>query len=66
MFSALPMDISSNQLLLKRGITVKAVVTPRWKDEAQQQLQGQMNQLDGQLQQLKGIPPPMWKPRFKI
>jgi chromosome segregation ATPase len=47
------MDISSNQLLLKRGITVKAVVTPRWKDEAQQQLQGQMNQLDGQLQQLE-------------
>jgi hypothetical protein len=41
-----------DQLLLKRPITVKALVTPLWKDEAQQQLQAQINQLDGQLQQL--------------
>jgi hypothetical protein len=46
------MDIPADQLLLKRAITVKAVVTPQWKKEAQQQLQAQINQLDGQLQQL--------------
>ena len=46
------MDISPAQLTLKRPINVKAVVTPRWKDEIQQQLQGQINQVDGQLQQL--------------
>ncbi len=47
------MEISKPHLLLKRAINVKAVVTPRWKEEAQQQLQGQINQLDGQLQQLE-------------
>ncbi|MEG4962574.1 MULTISPECIES: YlqD family protein [unclassified Microcoleus] len=41
------------QLLLKRSINVKVVVTPRWKEEAQQQLQGQINQIDSQLQQLE-------------
>ncbi|HEY9864336.1 MAG TPA: YlqD family protein [Candidatus Obscuribacterales bacterium] len=41
------------QLLLKRPINVKAVVTPRWKEEAQQQLQVQINQIDSQLQQLE-------------
>lgn len=46
------MDASQSHLLLKRPILVKAVVTPRWKEEAQQQLQNQLNQLDGQLQQL--------------
>jgi NADH dehydrogenase/NADH:ubiquinone oxidoreductase subunit G len=47
------MDISPSQLTLKRPINVKAVVTPRWKDEIQQQLQAQINQVDGQLQQLE-------------
>ncbi|MFM7448479.1 MAG: YlqD family protein [Leptolyngbyaceae cyanobacterium] len=47
------MDIPQSQLLLKRMINVKAIVTPRWKEEAQQQLQGQINQLDNQLQQLE-------------
>ena len=47
------MDISTNQLSLKRQINVKAIVIPRWKEEAQQQLQGQINQLDSQLQQLE-------------
>jgi predicted RNase H-like nuclease (RuvC/YqgF family) len=47
------MDDANNQLLLKRTINVKAVVTPRWKEEAQQQLQDQINQMDGQLQQLE-------------
>ncbi|NJN30077.1 MAG: hypothetical protein HC824_06240 [Synechococcales cyanobacterium RM1_1_8] len=46
------MDDANNSLLLKRTINVKAVVTPRWKEEAQQQLQDQINQMDGQLQQL--------------
>lgn len=43
---------SPNQLLLKRPITVKAIVTPLWKDEARQQLQAQADQLDEQLGQL--------------
>ena len=47
------MDIPTDQLLLRRAITVKAVVTPRWKEEAQQQLQAQLNQIDSQLQQLE-------------
>jgi predicted ribosome quality control (RQC) complex YloA/Tae2 family protein len=46
------MNIPDNQLLLRRAITVRAIVTPLWKEEAQQQLQAQINQLDGQLQQL--------------
>jgi predicted RNase H-like nuclease (RuvC/YqgF family) len=29
------------------------IVTPRWKEEAQQQLQAQINNLDSQLQQLE-------------
>ncbi|AFY65679.1 YlqD family protein [Geitlerinema sp. PCC 7407] len=47
------MEVSNSQLLLKRAINVKVVVTSRWKEEAQQQLQGQINQLDRQLQQLE-------------
>ncbi|WP_448561364.1 YlqD family protein [Trichothermofontia sp.] len=47
------MDVSNAQLLLKRPVMIKAVVTPRWKEEAQQQLQSQINQIDDQLQQLE-------------
>ena len=47
------MEVSNNKLLLKRSVNVKAIVTPLWKEEAQQQLQGQLNQLDQQLQQLE-------------
>ena len=47
------MDISPSQITLKRPINVKAVVTPRWKEESQQQLQAQINQVDSQLQQLE-------------
>jgi Skp family chaperone for outer membrane proteins len=47
------MEISKPHLLLKRAINVKVVVTPRWKEEVQQQLQDQINQLDGQLQQVE-------------
>ncbi|WP_399370592.1 YlqD family protein [Thermosynechococcus sp. HN-54] len=44
-----PMD---TKLLLRRQIMVKAIVTPEWKDDAQRQLQAQLNQVDGQIQQL--------------
>jgi hypothetical protein len=46
------MDVSQSHLLLKRPVTIKAVVTPRWKEEMLQQLQGQINQIDSQLQQI--------------
>ncbi|ATS18487.1 YlqD family protein [Parathermosynechococcus lividus] len=44
-----PMD---TKLLLRRQISVKAVVTPLWKEDAQRQLQAQLNQVDIQIQQL--------------
>jgi len=43
----------NQSLLLKRVVNIKAVVTPLWKEEAQKQLQNQINQLDGRLQQLE-------------
>ncbi len=46
------MDESKANLLLKRPVNIKAIVTPRWKEEVQQQLQAQINQIDTQLQQL--------------
>lgn len=46
------MDDTQTSLLLKRPVTVKVVVTPRWKEEAQQQLQLQISQLDEQSEQL--------------
>ncbi|BAZ68517.1 MAG: YlqD family protein [Pelatocladus maniniholoensis HA4357-MV3] len=46
------MDVSKTQLLLKRVVNIKAIVTPLWKEEVQQQLQAQINQIDQQLQQL--------------
>jgi hypothetical protein len=39
-------------LVLKRPVTLTVIVTPRWKEEMQQQLQVQVDQLDIQLQQL--------------
>jgi YlqD protein len=42
-----------SQLSLKRSVNVRAIVTQRWKDEIQQGLQGQINEVDGQLQQLE-------------
>jgi hypothetical protein len=47
------MDEAKTSLLLKRPVTVKVIVTPRWKEEAQQQLQAQVGQLDAQIQQLE-------------
>jgi hypothetical protein len=46
------MDDMQTSLLLKRPVTIKVIVTPRWKDEVQQQLQSQIGQLDTQMQQL--------------
>ncbi|NER00059.1 MAG: hypothetical protein F6K30_25735, partial [Cyanothece sp. SIO2G6] len=46
------MDFSS-ELLLKRPINIKVIVTEPWKNEVQGQLQTQINRLDGQLQQLE-------------
>lgn len=40
-------------LVLRRPVTLTVIVTPRWKEEMQQQLQLQVNQLDAQLQQLE-------------
>jgi seryl-tRNA synthetase len=47
------MEVLTSSLMLKRPITVKAIVTDRWKQEVQQQLQIQVNQLDKQVQQLE-------------
>lgn len=47
------MEFSKSHLLLQRNVNIKAIVTPRWKEEAQQTLQAQLNQTDTQLQQLE-------------
>ncbi len=47
------MQESKTNLTLKRQVQVKAIVTPRWKEEVQQQLQNQISQSDNQLQQLE-------------
>ncbi|PSB10254.1 hypothetical protein C7B62_10045 [Pleurocapsa sp. CCALA 161] len=47
------MDYSNTSLLLKRPVTVKAIVTTQWKEEVTQQLQQQVAGLDQQMQQLE-------------
>lgn len=42
----------SNQLLLRRTANIQVIVTQRWKEEMQQQLQQQIAQLDAQVQQV--------------
>jgi hypothetical protein len=44
------MEVSN--LMIQRQINIKAIVTPRWKEEAQQNLQSQLNNVDSQLQSL--------------
>ena len=44
------MEVSN--LMIQRQINIKAIVTPRWKEEAQQNLQSQLNNVDSQLQGL--------------
>jgi DNA repair exonuclease SbcCD ATPase subunit len=46
------MEVSNTHLLIKRPVTLKVIVTSRWKEEVQQQLQAQLNQIDDQLQQI--------------
>ncbi len=46
------MEEANSRLLLKRPVTVKAIVTPLWKEEAQQQLQAQISELDSGLEKL--------------
>ncbi len=40
-------------ITLKRNVTIRAIVTPRLKEEATQQLQTALNQVDVQIQQLE-------------
>ena len=47
------MDYTNASLLLKRPVTVKAIVTAQWKEEVTQQLQKQVTQIDKQMQQLE-------------
>jgi hypothetical protein len=51
-YSQIPLFPMDSQLQLQRNVNINVIVTPRWKEEAQQQLQGQLNGIDGQLQQL--------------
>jgi hypothetical protein len=43
----------SNQILVRRSANIRVIVTPRWKEEMQQQLQSQISQLDAQIQQIE-------------
>ncbi|MFN3927536.1 MAG: YlqD family protein [Pseudanabaenaceae cyanobacterium] len=43
----------SQQLLIRRTANVRVIVTPRWKEEMQQQLQAQVSQIDMQIQQIE-------------
>ena len=47
------MDYANPSLMLKRPVTVKAIVTAQWKEEVRQQLQNQVAQVDKQIQQLE-------------
>lgn len=47
------MEDAQSKMLLKRVVNIKAIVTPLWKEEAQKQLQNQINQVDSRLQQLE-------------
>ncbi|MDJ0509724.1 MAG: YlqD family protein [Crocosphaera sp.] len=47
------MEEANTSLLLKRPVNLKVIVTTRWKEEMQQQLQSQITQLDNQMQQIE-------------
>jgi hypothetical protein len=42
-----------SSITIKRNITVRAVVTPRWKEDAERELSGALANLDQQLVQLE-------------
>ncbi|MEM6447965.1 MAG: YlqD family protein [Cyanobacteria bacterium J06642_2] len=46
-------DLTSDSLLLKRNVTIRVVVTERWKTEMQENLQKQTQNIDAQMQQLE-------------
>jgi uncharacterized protein (DUF342 family) len=43
----------ADSLTIKRSITVRAVVTPRWKEDAERELSNAITTSDGQLAQLE-------------
>jgi hypothetical protein len=43
----------ADSLTIKRSITVRAVVTPRWKEDAERELSNAITNSDGQLAQLE-------------
>ncbi|MBE9223025.1 YlqD family protein [Cyanobacterium stanieri LEGE 03274] len=47
------LNLNTSGLVLKRPVNVKVIVTPAWQEEAQKQLQNQVNQIDSQLAQLE-------------
>ncbi len=46
------LGLNTSNLILKRPVNVKVIVTPAWQEEAQKQLQAQVNQIEQQLLQL--------------
>ena len=47
------MEDANTSLLLKRPVNLKVIVTTRWKEEMQHQLQAQIEQVDNQIQQIE-------------
>lgn len=47
------LNLNTSNLVLKRPVNVKVIVTPAWQEEAQKQLQAQINQIDQQLSQIE-------------
>ena len=45
--------MADGKLTIKRTITVRAVVTPRWKEDAERELSGALSNTDAQLAQLE-------------
>ncbi|MCS7031658.1 MAG: YlqD family protein [Gloeomargarita sp. SKYG116] len=43
---------NGQELILKRAVNIKVIVTPRWKEETLQILQSQINQIDARTQQI--------------
>ena len=44
---------NGGRLTIKRTVTVRAVVTPRWKEDAERELSGALSNSDAQLAQLE-------------
>ena len=45
--------MANGTLTIKRTVTVRAVVTPRWKEDAERELSNAIANVDGQLSQLE-------------